>query len=57
MVHRVTFWTVQSDEYTKAVPRHVWMNDAEVKDGVFIRDYRVEVSLEAIRAQLNEQTS
>lgn len=29
----------------KAVPEKVWMNDAEIKDGVFIRDYRVEVSI------------
>lgn len=33
----------------KAIPQRVWMNDAEVKGGVFIRDYRVDVPLEAIR--------
>lgn len=36
----------------KATPQRIWMNDAEVKDGVFIRDYRVEVSLEAIQKLL-----
>jgi len=29
----------------KAVPKRVWMNDAEEKDGKFIRDYRVEITL------------
>jgi len=29
----------------KAVPKRVWMNDAEEKDGKFIRDYRVEIQL------------
>ena len=29
----------------KAVPKRVWMNDAEEKDGVFIRDFRVEIPL------------
>lgn len=29
----------------KAVPTRMWMNDAEITDGVFIRDYRVELSL------------
>lgn len=38
----------------KAVPKRVWMNDAEVKDGVFIRDYRVDISLETIRDLLSE---
>lgn len=33
----------------KAVPQRVWMNDAELKDGVFIRDYRVEISLDELR--------
>jgi len=33
----------------KAIPQRVWMNDAEVEGGVFIRDYRVDVPLEAIR--------
>lgn len=29
----------------KAVPERVWVNADEVKDGVFVRDYRVEVQL------------
>ncbi len=33
----------------KAVPEKVWMNDAEVTDGVFIKDFRVEISLDTIR--------
>ncbi|MEO5691386.1 MAG: pyridoxamine 5'-phosphate oxidase family protein [Candidatus Saccharimonadales bacterium] len=38
----------------KAVPQRIWMNDAEVTDGVFIRDYRVDISLETIRTLLSE---
>jgi general stress protein 26 len=38
----------------KAVPQHVWMNDAEVIDGVFIRDYRVDVSLDTIKHLLSQ---
>lgn len=29
----------------QATPKRMWMNDAEEKDGVFIRDYRVELGL------------
>lgn len=29
----------------KAVPQRVWINDAEEINGVFIRDYRIEVNL------------
>lgn len=29
----------------KATPKRMWMNDAEEKDGKFIRDYRVEIHL------------
>lgn len=29
----------------KATPKRMWMNDAEEKDGVFLRDYRVEIEL------------
>lgn len=36
----------------KAIPRKVWMNDAEIKDGAFIRDYRVELDLDKVRAEL-----
>jgi general stress protein 26 len=38
----------------KAIPQRVWMNDAEVKNGLFIRDYRVDVSLGTIRGLLSE---
>lgn len=30
----------------KAVPTAIWMNDAEVNDGIFIKDFRVELSLD-----------
>ena len=30
----------------KAVPEQMWVNAAEIKDGMFIRDYRLEVPLE-----------
>lgn len=36
----------------RAVPRRIWMNDAEMKDGVFIRDYKVELDLTAVRQLL-----
>lgn len=36
----------------RAVPRRIWMNDAEIKDGVFIRDYKVELELTAFRQLL-----
>lgn len=38
----------------KAVPEKIWMNDAEVNDGVFIRDYRVDIPLDAIRGLLSK---
>lgn len=49
-----------NDEFTgdairrvyKAVPLKVWMNDAEVANGEFIRDYRVELDLDKVRAEL-----
>ncbi len=34
----------------RAVPTDAWVNAAEVSDGVFIRDYRVEVPLAAFAA-------
>jgi len=40
----------------KAIPERIWMNDAEIKDGVFLRDYRVEVSLLDIQKALKEQS-
>ena len=36
----------------KAVPGKIWMNDAEITNDVFIRDYRVELSLNAVRRRL-----
>lgn len=33
----------------KATPIKVWMNDAEIKNGVFIRDYKVEIPLTELR--------
>jgi hypothetical protein len=30
----------------KAIPDKVWMNTVEIDDGLFVRDYRVEVSLD-----------
>ncbi|TAH32889.1 pyridoxamine 5'-phosphate oxidase family protein [Candidatus Saccharibacteria bacterium] len=41
----------------KAVPKRVWMNDAEVKDGVFLRDYKVELSLDTLRELLSEESA
>jgi hypothetical protein len=32
----------------KAVPSEAWMNAVEISDGVFIRDYRVEIPLAAL---------
>jgi nitroimidazol reductase NimA-like FMN-containing flavoprotein (pyridoxamine 5'-phosphate oxidase superfamily) len=32
----------------KAVPEQIWMNDAEIKARLFIKDYRVEINLEDI---------
>ena len=29
----------------KATPKRIWMNDAEVKDEKFIRDYKVEIDI------------
>jgi general stress protein 26 len=36
----------------KAVPQRVWMNAAEVNNGVFLRDYRVDIPLDTIRRLL-----
>jgi len=36
----------------KAIPQRVWMNDAEVTDGVFIRDYRVDIPLDEVKGLL-----
>ncbi len=32
----------------KAVPEKIWLNEAEVVDGAFIRDYRVEISIDKL---------
>lgn len=37
----------------KAVPRVAWMNDAEMKDGIFIRDYRIELNMDEIFQELS----
>lgn len=37
----------------KAVPQRVWMNDAEIDNGKFIRDFRVEIPLDVLRGLLN----
>jgi len=36
----------------KAIPENVWMNDAEMKNGIFIRDYRVKLSLDQLKKDL-----
>jgi uncharacterized pyridoxamine 5'-phosphate oxidase family protein len=36
----------------KATPEKVWMNDTEIKDGIFIRDFRVGIDLEELKASL-----
>ncbi len=33
----------------KAVPVKIWMNDAEMNKGIFIRDYRVELSIDQLK--------
>lgn len=38
----------------KAVPEHIWMNDAEEKDGIFLRDFRIEVPIETIKEHLKK---
>jgi len=38
----------------KAVPTDAWMNTAEVRDGVFIRDYLVEIPLAALHTRQQE---
>lgn len=39
----------------KAVPERIWMNDAEEKDGVFLRDFRIEIPLQAITEHLKNE--
>ena len=38
----------------KAVPQRVWLNDAEMQNGKFIRDFKVEVSLNELKGLWNE---
>lgn len=38
----------------KAVPKAMWMNDAEMQDGVFIRDYKVELDLADVRQEFSK---
>ena len=38
----------------KAVPKSMWMNDAEMHDGVFIRDYKVELDLADVRQEFSK---
>lgn len=33
----------------KAIPKLVWMNDTEVENGTFIRDYKVEIPLDSLK--------
>jgi nitroimidazol reductase NimA-like FMN-containing flavoprotein (pyridoxamine 5'-phosphate oxidase superfamily) len=39
----------------EAVPERIWINAAEVKDGVFIRDYRIELELHAMKSAFRRQ--
>lgn len=39
----------------KAIPNRVWMNDAEITSGRFIRDYRVELPIEQLKQALKEK--
>lgn len=36
----------------KAEPEHIWMNDAEEKNGVFMRDFRIEIPIDELRGKL-----
>lgn len=36
----------------KATPVKIWMNDAEVKNDIFIRDYRVKLSVEKFKEDM-----
>lgn len=40
----------------KAVPERIWTNAAEIKDGVFVRDYRIEVPLDLLKSRLKKST-
>jgi hypothetical protein len=36
----------------KATPEKIWVNEKDIRDGVFIRDYRVEIDLEEIKPMI-----
>ncbi len=36
----------------RAEPEKIWINDTEITDGVFIRDYRVELDIEDLKIKL-----
>lgn len=36
----------------KAVPRKIWLNAAEIKDNIFIRDHRIQVPLDELKKLL-----
>lgn len=38
----------------KATPEKVWVNDAEITNGVFIRDFKVEIDLSKLKKDLDE---
>lgn len=40
----------------KATPEAIWMNDAEMRDGVFIRDYRTALSLDVLQHRLSRRS-
>ena len=40
--------------YYKAVPQRIWTNDAEYDNGVFVRDFRIEVPIDALKSLLNQ---
>ena len=35
----------------RAVPTKIWINDAEIVDGVFVRDFKVSVPIEMLRGE------
>lgn len=36
----------------KAIPEKIWINDAEVKDSIFIKDFKVELNTDSLKAML-----
>ncbi len=41
----------------KAVPEKMWVNKTEVKDGIFVRDFRVEIPINKLQEALNNETA